>query len=136
MISTSDFKRGLLIEMDGQPYQILDIAVQGPTARGGNTLVKTKLRNMLNGQFADKSFRSGDRFPEPDFERRAVQYLYTDGSAYHFMDQESFEQFSLTTEEMGDVPSYLHDGIEGVHSYVYNGNPVGIDLPLSGVTWE
>jgi len=133
MLSTSDFKRGLLIDIDGQPWQILDIAVQSPTARGGNTLVKTKLRNMLNGQFADRTFRAGERFAEPDFERRSVQYLYSDGSAWHFMDQESYEQFSLGEEEMGEAVHYIHDGIEGVHSYVHNGNPIGIDLPPSVV---
>ncbi len=131
MISTSDFKRGLLIELDGKPYQILDVAVSTPTARGGNTLVKTKLRNMLNGNFADKTFKSGDRFTEPDFVKKPVEYLYSDGSSYHFMDQESYEQFSLTTEEMGDVVSYLTDGLEGLHTFVFNGNPIGIDLPLS-----
>jgi elongation factor P len=107
--------------------------VQSPTARGGNTLVKTKMRNMLSGQFADRTFKAGERFEEPDFVRKPVEYLYTDGSAWHFMDQESYEQFSLTTEEMADVPSYLTDGLEGLHAFVHNGDPVGIDLPLTVV---
>jgi len=133
MISTSDFKRGLLIELDGQPYQILDVSVSTPTARGGNTLVKTKLRNMLNGQFADKTFKSGERFEDPDFVKKPVEYLYNDGSAYHFMDQESYEQFSLTNDEMGDVVDYLIDGLEGLSTYVFNGNPIGIELPTAVV---
>jgi elongation factor P len=133
MISTGDFKRGLLIEVEGQPYQILDVAVQTPTARGGNTLVKVKMRNMLNANFADRTFKAGERVPEPDFERRDSQYLYTDGSAFHFMDQQSYEQFSLGKDELGDQALYLFDGIEGVQAYVYNGNVVGIELPASVV---
>jgi elongation factor P len=131
MISTSDFKRGLLIEVDGHPFQILDVAVQTPTARGGNTLVKLKLRNMLTKAFADKTYKAGDRVEESDFERRNVEYLYADGSAYHFMDQENYEQFAMQKEDLGNDALYLHDGIEGLLSYIYNGNPVGVELPAS-----
>jgi elongation factor P len=133
MISTSDFKRGLLVEIDGQPFQILDVAVQSPTARGANTLVKVKLRNMLNGQFADKTYRAGEKFEEPDFQRRPVQYLYEDGTAHHFMDQESYDQFSFTKEQLDEQALYLYEGIEGVLSYVYNEEVVGIELPPSVV---
>jgi elongation factor P len=133
MITTNDFKRGLLVEIDGQPFQILDVSYHTPTARGANTIVKVKLRNMLNGQFANKTYRAGEAFKEPDFQRRAVQYLYSDGTDYHFMDQESFEQFGLSGDVLGDQALYLHDGIEGVQAYVYNGETVGIELPASVV---
>ena len=77
----------------------------------------------------DRTFRGGDKLEAPDLEMRGVQYLYTDGSDFHFMDGESFEQFSLSTAEVGDAAGYLKEGLEGIRSVVFNGSVISIDLP-------
>lgn len=112
MISTSDFKRGLWIELEGDPWLILDVAKHSPTARGASLIVKVKIRNAKTGSVQDKSFRGGDKVGVPNVEERAVQYLYKDGEGYHFMDQESYEQFSLNKDELGDVVDYMTDDLE------------------------
>ena len=84
MISTSDFKKGTRFEMDGEPWIILDVSSQSPSARGANTLVKTKIRNLISGQFAQRTFKSGEKFDEPDLEKKEAQYLYKDDDFFYF----------------------------------------------------
>jgi elongation factor P len=87
VIVTSDFKRGLAILVEGKPYIITDYSVQTPSARGAATLVRVKARNVLTGQVLDMTFKSGDKFDEPDLEFRKTSFLYADGDEYHFMDE-------------------------------------------------
>src|SRR5206468_10137702 len=101
MLTTGDFKKGLRVEVDGEPYVILDYTVQTPSARGSATLVKAKVRNILTGAVFDRTFRSGDKFEEPDLRMSQVQYLYSDGGDYHFMDTASYEQFQLPAARLG-----------------------------------
>ncbi len=129
MLTASDFKRGLRVEIDGDPYTILDVHFQSPSARGASTLVKAKMRNMRTGNVFDRTFRSADKVEEPQVELRAVQYLYADGDGHHFMDGDSYEQFSLTPEELGDTASYLKEGLGGLRSIVFNGKVISIELP-------
>ena len=96
MITTSDFKRGQWIELDGDPWLILSISRQTPTARGASLIVKVKMRNPQTGAVQDKSFRGGDKVSEPNVEERDVQFLYADNEGYHFMDNESYEQHCLS----------------------------------------
>jgi len=84
VISTSDFKKGSRILLDGQPFTIEDFTVQTPSARGAATLVRCKLRSIVEGNLVDKTFKSGERFEVPDVAFRKIQYLYDDGSACHF----------------------------------------------------
>lgn len=112
MITTSDFKRGLWIEVDGDPWLIQEVSRNSPTARGASTIVKVKMRNPQTGHVQEKSYRGGDKANEPNVEERAVQYLYKDGEGYHFMDQESYEQFSLRPDDLGDAVKYLVDNLE------------------------
>jgi elongation factor P len=128
MITTSDFKKGTRFEFEGEPWQILDIAVQSPTARGGGTLVKTKCRNLLTGAFSAKTFKSGDKFQEPDLELKNGTYLYRDDEFFYFMDSESYEQYSLGDTEVGDQKNYLVDNME-LRIQLYNGRPIGVDVP-------
>ena len=95
MFTTSDFKRGLVIQLDGAPCLIVDVTTQSPTARGANTMVKTKYRNLITGQVLEKTFRSGDKVDEADFERHKGQFLYADSSRGVFMDLENYEQFEM-----------------------------------------
>ena len=129
MISTGDFKRGLRILLDGDPWVILDVHVQTPSARGASSLSKLKVRNLRTGQVLDRTFRGGDRIEEPDLELRPVQFLYRDDSGFHFMDAQSYDQFALGADDLGDVAGYLRDGLDGIRSVVFNGKAISIDLP-------
>lgn len=117
-MNASDLKRGHVMNFNDAPCAILDISTQSPTARGGNTLVKVKFRNMLSGQVLNETFKSGDRIDEADFARRKGQFLYADGDKGVFMDLENFEQFEVDGEIYDDIKGYLLDGTEltlGVH---------------------
>src|SRR5512137_1113154 len=103
MISTTDFKRGARLLVDGQPYQLEDYQVQSPSARGAATLVRCKLRNIVDGSLLDKTFKAGERFEEPDVAFRQVQFLYGDGESSHFMDLGSYEQFAIANERIEDM---------------------------------
>jgi elongation factor P len=129
MISTGEFKRGLRILVDGDPYVILDVHVQSPSARGASSLSKLKVRNLRTGQVFDKTFRGGDRVEEPDLELRPVQFLYRDDGGFHFMDTQSYEQFTLTGDDLGDSAGFLSEGLEGIRSVVFNGKVISVDLP-------
>jgi elongation factor P len=128
MLDTGDFKKGLRILIDDEPYAILDYTVQTPSARGAATLVKAKLRNLLSGAVLDRTFKSGEKFEPPDLLRRAIQFLYRDDDAFHFMDTESYEQFQLPAERIGDAAPWLTDGMT-LHSIVFNGQVANIEMP-------
>jgi len=129
MLTTADFKKGLRILVEGEPFLVMDYTVQTPSARGAATLVRTKLRNIVTGAVFDRTFKSGEKFEEPDVQLRQVQYLYGDGEAHHFMDVGSYEQFALTAEQLGDdsVP-WLTEGLEA-RAVLFNGAVVNIELP-------
>jgi elongation factor P len=133
MLATGDFKKGVRILVDGDPFVIQDVHVQTPSARGASSLTKVRLRNLRTGQILDKTFRGGDRVEEPNLELRAVQFLYRDGDDFHFMDAQSYDQFSLTADELGDAAGYLKDGMEGLRSVVFNGKVISVDLPTTVV---
>ena len=128
MISTSDFKRGLVIQIDGAPCVILDVAFQSPSARGASTMVKTRYRNLLTGQVLDKTFRSGDKLEEADFERHKGQFLYADGDRGVFMDLETYEQFELEADGFAPIAPFLLEGTE-VQLGLFQGRMVNVDLP-------
>jgi len=128
MIATSDFKRGLVIQIDGAPCTILDVAVQSPTARGANTMVKTKYRNLLTGQVLEKTFRSGDKVAEADFERHKGQFLYADLARGIFMDLETYEQFELEEDDFAPIAPYLLEGTEVILG-LFQGRMIGVDPP-------
>jgi elongation factor P len=128
MLTTGDFKRGLAILVESQPYVILDYSVQTPSARGAATLVRTRVRNVITTQVLDMTFKSGEKFEEPDLERRKINFMYGDGDEYHFMDEQSYEQFHLGSEALGDNARWLAEGIS-LRSIVFEGRVVGIELP-------
>ncbi|MEI7817260.1 MAG: elongation factor P [Desulfuromonadales bacterium] len=130
MFSTSDFKKGLVIQLDGAPCLITDVSTQSPTARGANTMVKTRYRNLITGQVLDKTFRSGDKVDEADFERHKGQFLYADGGNGVFMDLENYEQFEMPGDEFEPLSLYLLDGTEVVLG-LFEGRMVNVDLPMT-----
>jgi elongation factor P len=129
MIEVSNFKKGICIDYKGAPMMIVDVTFSTPTARGGNTIAKTKLRNLLTGQLINESIRSGEKFSEVDREQRPIEYLYNDGQRWHFMDSESFDQFELDAEDLGEKVGYLKEGVEGITSIVVQEKIVSIELP-------
>lgn len=129
MITTADLKRGLRILIDGDPYTVMDVHVQSPSARGASSLSKVKVRNLRTGNVFDKTFRGGDKLEEPNLALRSVQFLYSDGNEYHFMDTESYDQFALTGDDLGDQSGYLKEGLEGLRSVVFNDQVISVDLP-------
>ncbi len=130
MITTSDLKRGVVIQLDNAPCLVLDVSFQSPSARGGNTLVKTKYRNLLTGQVLEKTFKSGDRLDEADFERHKGQFLYAAGEAGVFMDLETYEQFDIGEDLYDPIKGYLLEGTD-VQLGLFQGQVVSIDPPLS-----
>jgi elongation factor P len=129
VITINDFKRGLRILIEGEPYVILDVHAQSPSARGAATITKLKVRNLRTGQVLDKNFRGGEKLEQPDLEFRAVQFLYRDDDGFHFMDTASYDQIRLTADEVGDGAGYLKDGLDDIRSVVFNGKVISIDLP-------
>ena len=129
MLSTGDLKRGVRVLLDGDPYVVLDVFVQTPSARGASSLTKVKVRNLRTGQVFDRTFRGGDRVEQPNLELRPVQFLYADAEGHHFMDAQSYEQFRLGGDELGETASYLRDGLDGIRSVVFNDRVLSIELP-------
>jgi len=130
MIEVSQFKKGVCFIHKGHPVMIVNVTFSTPTARGGATIAKTRMRNLLTGQLVSDSIRSGERFEEVSTERRPISYLYKDGERYHFMDAETYEQFELSTDELGDVPLYMKEGLEGMTSMAVDGRIVSVELPM------
>ena len=122
-------KRKSLFEFEGEPYVCLDADITTPTARGGQTLVRLKMRNLLTSAVFEKTFKAQDKFKEPDLELVEASYLYSDGEGSHFLDQESFETLTLPEAMVGSALEVL---IEGMMLQVnkYNGNPIGLMLPM------
>ena len=125
LVSTAEFKKGLRIVFDGEPYTIVDFQHVKP-GKGG-AFIRTKLKHMRSGKVIDNTFRSGEKVELVDFEEKHMQYLYRD-DRYHFMDTESYEQLSLSPEEVGDARDYLKENTEVDVLYI-GGRPVTVELP-------
>lgn len=130
MLSTTDFRRGLKIEMDGVPYEIVDFLHVKP-GKGG-AFIRTKLKNMINGRVVENTFRSGEKMVKPDLESKEMQYLYRESDDFVFMDMESYEQMHAGVAQIGEKGGYLKDGME-LKMLLYKGQPLDIDLPASVV---
>lgn len=129
MATTSELKRGLRIELDGDPYQIVEISTQSPSARGAATLVKTKLRNLRTKQLIAHTFKAGERVKVPDFEIRPCQYLYDEGGeTYYFMDESSYDQHPVPREMIDEELGFLLPNAS-VRAVFFAGQCIGIEVP-------
>jgi elongation factor P len=128
MIEAIGIKRKMFFEHDNAPYHCLDVDVSKPTARGGQTLVRIKMRNLLTRAVFDKTFKAGEKFREPDLDTVAASYLYGDGDAYYFMDQRTFDTLTLDAAVVGDDRLLLVDNVM-VQIQRYNGTPIGLQFP-------
>ena len=128
LIDAIDVKRKMFVEFENSPFYCLEAEVSTPTARGGQTLVRLKMRNMLTRAVFDKTFKASDKFREPDLQTVDASYLYSDGDGSYFLDQESFETLALRGEIVGDALELLVEGVM-IQIDKYNGNPIGLQLP-------
>jgi elongation factor P len=124
-VSTAEFKKGLRIVFDGQPYAIVDFQHVKP-GKGG-AFVRTKLKHMRQGRVIDNTFRAGEKVELVEYDEKHMQFLYRD-DRYHFMDTETYEQVSMSPDEVGDARDYLKENVEVDVLYI-DAAPVAIDLP-------
>ena len=118
-------KRKMYFEFENAPYYCLEAEVSTPTARGGQTLVRLKMRNLLTQAVFDKTFKAQDKFKEPDLETVEASYLYSDSEGSYFLDQESFDTHTLTGQMMGNALDLLVEGMI-LQLHKFNGNPIGL----------
>lgn len=128
LIDAIDIKRKMAFEFEGTPFTCLDVEVSTPTARGGQTLIRIKMRNLLTRAVFDKTFKAGEKFKEPDLDSVEASYLYSDGDGSYFLDQNSYETLSLPKEMIGDALLFLLEGAI-IQIEKFNGNPIGVQLP-------
>lgn len=128
LIEAIDIKRRTYFEYEGAPYVCLEVSISTPTARGGQTLVRVKMRNLLTRSVFEKSFRAGEKFKEPDLDLVNAAFLYADGDGFNFMDQTSFETLTLGESMVGEDRAFLADNLP-VQIQKYNGNPIALQLP-------
>jgi elongation factor P len=129
LIDAINIKRKALFEFENAPYSCMESEISSPTARGGQTLVRLKMRNLLTRAVFEKTFKANDKFKEPDLELVPASYLYSDGDGSHFLDQDSFETLTLSQDQLGDALDYLIEGTM-LQVHKYNGNPIGLQLPI------
>lgn len=126
MYTASDLRKGLKIQIDGEPYIVLDFQFSKPGK--GQALYRTKLKNMVTGNQFDRTYRSNDKFEKAPLEERTMQYLYSQGEEFHFMDTKNYEQIVILQEQMGNDVHFLIDNME-VQILLFNNNPIGVTLP-------
>lgn len=126
MYETSDIRKGLKVKMDGHPWVVVDFQFVKPGK--GNAFTRTKLKNLITGQVVEKTFKTGEKLDEVNFEEKNAQYLYDDGEMLHFMDVKSYEQFSMTHEQFGEQARFLVENME-VTVLFYEGRAISAELP-------
>jgi elongation factor P len=128
VIDTSEFRKGLKIEIDGEPYEITDFQHVKPGK--GAAFVRTTYRSMISGRVLQNNFRSGDKFTRPDIEEKEMQYLYLQGDDYYFMDNKSYEQTFISEKVLGESKNFLKENINASILF-FNGKAIGVSLPNS-----
>ena len=126
VIDTSEFRKGLKIELEGEPFVIVDFQHVKPGK--GSAFVRTRLKSLATGNVLEKTFKSGDKVDMPDLEEKTMQFMYAEGDTFHFMDQKTYEQISLDREHMADAALYLKDELV-VRVLFHNGASLGVELP-------
>lgn len=126
VVDTSEFRNGLKIEIDGEPFEIVHFQHVKPGK--GSAFVRTKIRSLTSGRLLEPTFRSGDKVGRAEVEEREMQYLYEADGAFHFMDAKTFDQTFLSREQLGDSRNFLKENISA-HILFYKGSPIGVTLP-------
>ncbi len=126
MVATNEFKRGLKLEIDSEPYEIVDYEHVKPGK--GQAFVRVKLKNLKTGNVVEKTYKSGTKIPKADVEERLMQYLYKDNEGFHFMDTSTYDQITIDANVMGNAALFLQENKE-VYVLLYKGLPIGVSLP-------
>lgn len=129
LIEAINIKRRTVFEFENTPFSCMGAEISTPTARGGQTLVRLKMRNLLTNAVLDKTFKAGEKFKEPDLQSVPVSYLYSDRDGSYFLDQENFETLILPPGAVGNALDLLVEGTM-LHINKYNGNPINLQLPM------
>jgi len=127
LISTNEFRKGSKIEFRGDPYEIIDF--QHVKMGRGGAIVRTKIKNLRTGSMIEESFKGGEKLNTPNLEEKSMQYLYNQDNMYFFMDVETFEQFPLSTEQMGESKKFLKDNML-VKVHYFKGTPLNVEMPI------
>jgi elongation factor P len=133
MATASEFKKGMVVEVNGVAHSIKQIEVRNPSSRGASTLYKVRLNNLKTGQKLDETFKGDDFLKEADCVRAKVQYSYVDGNNYIFMNLDDYSQYSLGSEELEGKIEYLTEGLQGIIALLIDDMPLAIELPSSVV---
>ncbi|MEJ5301119.1 MAG: elongation factor P [Thermodesulforhabdaceae bacterium] len=126
VINAGELRKGLKLEIDGEPYLIVDFEFTKPGK--GQALYRCRLKNLITGIQYDRTYRSGDRFVEADIEEQEAEYLYKEGNQYHFMVTSTYEQVEMSADQLGDAVNYLTENLK-VNMLFFKGRPIGITLP-------
>jgi len=126
MYDTNQFRKGLKIEFNGDPYIIIDFQHIKPGK--GNAFVRTRIKSLINGNVIDHNFRAGDKVDTPDLEQKEMQYLYRQDDDYYFMEAKTYEQVTVNKEYLGDAPDYMMEHSQ-VSILYYQGHPIGVEIP-------
>jgi len=127
MYETNEFRKGLKIEINGEPFVIVDFQHVKP-GKGG-AFVRTRVKSLISGNVNDMTFRSGDKVDRPDIEEKEMQFLYESGGEYHFMDTQSYDQLFLTAEQLGESKDFLKENLV-IKAIFHNGRPIGVETPM------
>lgn len=127
-IDTSEFRKGLKIEVDGEPFEVVDFQHVKPGK--GSAIVRTSIRSLITGRLLQPTFKSGDKFDRPDIEEKEMQYLYKQGDDFYFMDNKNYEQTFLSEKELGEARNFLKENVN-CSILFYNGKAIGVQMPNS-----
>ncbi|MBL9037316.1 MAG: elongation factor P [Archangium sp.] len=127
-VDTAEFRKGMKIEIDGEPFEIVDFQHVKPGK--GSAFVRTKYRSMISGRVLEQNFKSGQTFGRPDIEEKEMQYLYAQGDEFHFMDSKTYEQTFLSEKVLAESRNFLKENI-GASVLFFNGKAIGVTLPNS-----
>ena len=130
LTGANELKRRMMIKVDGEPFAVADVTFASPSARGASTMVRTRLRHLLTGAVLEKSFKTSEKFEEPDVAFTTASFMYADGDGFHFMDEETYEQFALPRGEVAEVLDYMQPS-SSVQILAVDGKPSGVQLPAS-----
>ncbi len=127
MYSTTDFRKGLKFEINGEPLVIVDFQHVKPGK--GTAFVRTRLKSLVTGLVVDQTFRSGDKVDKPDLEEKEMQFLYETGGEYHCMDIQNYEQLFLTAEQLGESKDFLKENLV-IKAIFHNRRAIGVEIPM------
>ncbi len=131
MPKASNLQKGNIVNIDGQPYQVKQIEVHTPSARGANTLYKVRFTSLISGQKLDQTYKGNDSLEEMTVERRRASYLYREQDMYTFMDSENYEQYTMNSDTLEGQLQWLVEGMEGILVLLHEGTPLSIEIPIT-----